>query len=194
MRRIKWGLVVPGGWFLILVGAAVILPPDSRSSARKTVPFLVLTVTWLLLTVAVLGGYFYRAWLRLPTVPNKGAYIAWLSFQIACALGAAVLLVSLFIPVHVDTIRESRERILQNNLQVMRMVIKQYTLDNQKRPQSLNDLVDAGYVSQTPTDPITRRNDTWALEWSTDPKTPGIVNIRSGSSAISSKKSAYHDW
>jgi general secretion pathway protein G len=80
------------------------------------------------------------------------------------------------------------------DLHVMRAIINQYTLDLQKRPKSLDDLVEAGYIKQTPTDPITRRNDTWDLEWSNDPKMPGIINIRSGSIATSSKGSAYHDW
>jgi len=89
--------------------------------------------------------------------------------------------------------RQAREWALEQSLHVTRAVIGQYTLDLQKRPQSLNDLVKAGYIKQTPTDPITRRNDTWDLEWSNDPKMPGIVNIRSGS-ITSSKGSAYHDW
>jgi len=193
-KPIKWGLVVPGGWLVILVAAAIILPPDSRRFALKTVLLLALTVAWLLLTVVALGVHFYRAWLRLPTVPNKAAYTAWLSFQIACTLAAAVMLVSLFVPVHVTTLRQAREWTLQQNLHVMRGSINQYTLDKQRRPQSLNDLVEAGYLRQTPVDPMSRRNDTWALEWSSDPKMPGIVNIRSGSTAISSKGSAYHDW
>ncbi len=191
---IKWGLVVPGGWLVILVAAPIILPPDSRRFALKTVPFLALTVAWLLLTVVALGVHFHRAWLRLPTVPNKAAYAVWLSFQIACTLAAAVMLVSLFVPVHVTTLRQSREWSLQQNLHVMRGIINQYTLDKQRRPQSLNDLVEAGYLRQTPSDPMTGRNDTWALEWSSDPKMPGIVNIRSGSTAISSEGSAYQDW
>lgn len=194
LKPIKWGLVIPGGWLVILVGAAIILPPGSRPFALKTVPFLVLIVAWLLLTAVALGVYFYRAWQRLPTVPNKAAYIAWLGFQIACTLAGAVMLVSLFVPVKVTTLRQAREWTLQQNLHVMRGIINQYTLDKRRRPQSLNDLVEAGYLRQTPADPVTRRNDTWVLEWSDDPKMPGIVNIRSGSTAISSNGSAYHDW
>jgi general secretion pathway protein G len=194
LKTIKWGIVVPGGWLVILVGAAIILPLDSRPFALKTVPLLALVVAWLLLTVSALGVYFYRAWRRLPTVTNKAAYAAWLSFQIACAIAAALMLASLFVPVRVTTLRQAREWTLQQNLHVMRGIINQYTLDKQSRPQSLNDLVEAGYLRQTPVDTMTRRNDTWVLEWSNDPKMPGIVNIRSGSTAVSTNGSAYHDW
>jgi len=193
-KAIKWGLVIPGGWFVILIGAAIFLPPHSTRFALRTVPLLALIVAWLLLTAIALVLYFYRAWLRLRTVPNKAAYAAWLSFQIACTLAVTVMLVSLFVPSYVTSPRQAREWALEQNLHVMRAIINQYTLDLQKRPQSLDDLVEAGYIKQTPTDPITRRNDTWDVGWSNDPKMPGIVNIRSGSIATSSKGSAYHDW
>ncbi|MGD0163630.1 MAG: hypothetical protein ABSB39_14270 [Candidatus Sulfotelmatobacter sp.] len=193
-KAIKWGLVIPGGWFVILIAAAIFLPPHSTRFALTTVPLLALIVAWLLLTAIVLVLYFYRAWLRLRTVPNKAAYAAWLSFQIACTLAAAVMLVSSFVPSYVTSPRQAREWAPEQNLQLMRAIINQYTLDLRKRPQSLHDLVEAGYIKQTPTDPITRRNDTWDLVWSNDPKMPGIVNIRSGSIATSSKGSAYHDW
>jgi general secretion pathway protein G len=63
----------------------------------------------------------------------------------------------------------------------MNQILNQYTLDNHKHPLSLDDLVAAGYLKQMPTDPMAERNDTWVLEWSDDPKTPGIVGIRSAS-------------
>jgi general secretion pathway protein G len=173
----------------------VLLPSaDSRPFAFRTVPLLVLIIVWLLLTVVALGVYFCRAWTRLRTVPNKTAYATWLTFQTVCVLAAAVALASLFVPSYVTTPRQAREFTLQQNLHVMRAILNQYALDLRRRPQSLDDLVEAGYIRWIPADPTTKRNDTWVLEWSDDPRMPGIVNIRSGSSSISSKGSAYHDW
>jgi general secretion pathway protein G len=63
----------------------------------------------------------------------------------------------------------------------MHVLISQYTRDLHKRPQSIDDLVTAGYLKRVPKDPLTGRNDTWVAEWSTEPKTPGIVGVRSGS-------------
>ena len=130
-------------------------PPNA--TCAKNCPFLALTVAWLLLTAIALFLYFYRAWLRLRTVPDKAAYAVWLSFEIACTLAFAVMPVSLFVPSYVTSPRQAREWALEQNLHVMRAVIGQYTLDLQKRPQSLDDLVKASYIKQTPTDPITRR-------------------------------------
>jgi len=99
---------------------------------------------------------------------------------IALALvGLTWLGVEMFVPSYVTSPREARERILRQDLFTMNQILSQYTLDNHKHPQSLDDLVAAGYLKQMPTDPMTGRNDTWVLEWSDDPKTPGIIGIRS---------------
>jgi general secretion pathway protein G len=93
-----------------------------------------------------------------------------------------------------DTVQGAREAVLRQNLFTMRTLLDQYAVDLHRRPQSLSDLVTAGYLKELPTDPITGRNDTWILLWSKDQKAPGIENIRSGSHAISSKGTAYEDW
>ncbi len=202
IKSIKWGLTISCGWLTILVGSAVLLPSGSRGFALPTVPLLVLITVWLLLTAVALVVYFYRAWMRLRTVPNKAAYATWLSFETACALALAVALASLFVPAYVPRFvpgyvtspQQAREWKLHQNLHVMRAILNQYVLDLRRRPQSLNDLVENGYIREIPPDPMTERNDTWVLQWSDDPKMPGITNVRSGSSSISSKGSAYHDW
>ena len=50
---------------------------------------------------------------------------------------------------------------LKNNLFTLRQVIDEYTYDKKKAPQSLQDLVAAGYLRDIPIDPITNRIDTW---------------------------------
>jgi general secretion pathway protein G len=195
MRSIRWGLAILGGWFVILGGAAIFVPSaQSTRFALRIVPLLALIIVWLSLTAVAVCFYFYRAWRRFPTVPNNAAYAVWFTFQIGCTLALTLTLVWLFVPSYVTTPRQAREWTLQHDLRVMRANINQYTLDKQKRPQSLNDLVEAGYIKRTPIDPMTRRNDTWVLELSNDPRMPGIVNIRSASTDMSSRGSAYHDW
>ena len=49
----------------------------------------------------------------------------------------------------------AREAVLRNDLFTLRSSIDQYTLDKQKAPQSLEDLVTAGYIKSIPKDPIT---------------------------------------
>jgi general secretion pathway protein G len=76
----------------------------------------------------------------------------------------------------------------------LRYLIRQYTVDLHRTPDSLDDLVVAGYLKEIPKDPMTGRNDTWTVERSRDPNLSGIINVHSGSNAVSRKGSAYRDW
>ena len=93
-----------------------------------------------------------------------------------------------------DSVQGSREAVLRQDLFTMRTLIPQYAADLHRRPQSLSDLVVAGYIKEMPIDPITGRNDTWVLVWSKDKKAAGIEDVRSGSHATSSKHTAYDNW
>lgn len=168
-KPVRWGFVVFCGWFLILITAAIILPPTTaRKPSGNFVPILVLAGVWLLLTVIALAAYFYRGWQRVSAVSNKTAFVAWLSFETACALALVCSLAWLLVPSYVTSPRQARERILQQDLFMMRAIISQYTLDRHKRPLSLDELVEAGYLKEVPTDPTTQRKDTWVVTCSSD--------------------------
>ena len=55
----------------------------------------------------------------------------------------------------------ARESVLKNELYGMRNAIDQYTQDKAKAPQSLDDVVSAGYLRMLPKDPFTNSNTTW---------------------------------
>ncbi|MGB9073367.1 MAG: hypothetical protein WCC22_12065 [Terriglobales bacterium] len=95
LKRIKWGLVLFWGWLVILISAAVILP--RAESKAIAFPILVLMLMWFLLSVVALVFYFYRAWRRVGAVPNKAAYIAWMSIETVFALAALAWLVWFFV-------------------------------------------------------------------------------------------------
>ena len=105
-----------------------------------------------------------------------------------------LLVFKLFFPDYSDSPAKMRELALQGNLSFLRAVIRDYTAEQHKRPQSLDDLILAGYLKRIPKDPMTGRDDTWVIERSRDTKTPGIVNVRSGASSSSSKGTKYADW
>ena len=93
----------------------------------------------------------------------------------------------------------AREAVLRNDLFTLRSCIDQYTLDKQKAPQSLDDLVSAGYIKSVPKDPITNASDTWVTEqedslMAIDQTQPGVVDVHSGSAEISTEGSAYNTW
>ena len=109
------------------------------------------------------------------------------------------ILVGIAIPMYQSIILRSKEAVLKANLHTLREAIDQYTADKKKAPQSLEDLVDAGYFREVPEDPITQSADTWEVVTDTTLAAPdqtesGITDVKSGSTAQSSEGTAYNTW
>ena len=93
----------------------------------------------------------------------------------------ALVAVQLLVPRYVTRAGQSRALKKNQDLRVMRAVIAQYTLDQQHRPHTLDDLVVAGYLRFVPLDPTTGHNDTWVVECSRNQGSPGIVGVDTNS-------------
>lgn len=109
------------------------------------------------------------------------------------------ILATLAIPSYVTAIKHAREAVLKEDLHVMRAAIDSYTMDKQKAPQSLDDLVQEGYLKTIPEDPITRSKDTWQTDTSdmmssVDQTDPGIVDVHSGAEESSTNGETYNSW
>jgi general secretion pathway protein G len=108
------------------------------------------------------------------------------------------ILLSIAIPIYSQSIMRARESVLRNDLAELNKLVQQYTLDKQKAPQSLEDLVSAGYIHQVPKDPMTGETN-WdtpqceVLE-SIDQQDPGICQVHSASTAMSTEGTAYNTW
>ena len=88
---------------------------------------------------------------------------------------------------------------LKEDLHVMRAAIDSYTMDKQKAPQSLDDLVQEGYLKEVPDDPMTHSNTTWVTDtsdsmYSLDETEPGIDNVHSGSQDTATDGQTYSLW
>jgi general secretion pathway protein G len=115
------------------------------------------------------------------------------------AMVIIAILAGIAIPIYRTMILSSREKTLKVNLHSLRDVIDQYAADKKKAPQTLQDLVDAGYFREIPQDPITGTNTTWETVFDTAVSSPdqtdsGISDVRSGSNAISTEGTAYNTW
>lgn len=109
------------------------------------------------------------------------------------------ILASISIPMYRAVVLQAKETVLKDNLRELRRVIDQYTADKKKAPKTLQDLVDAGYFRQLPEDPITGSKETWEPVMDTAISSPdqtdtGIVDVHSGSAAISSEGTPYNSW
>ena len=88
--------------------------------------------------------------------------------------------------------------VLKQDLYNLRNVIDQYKMDKQKAPQTLDDLVSAGYFRKVPVDPFTNQAD-WVIEQedqenAVDQQQPGINDVHSASNATSSLGTPYSEW
>ena len=119
--------------------------------------------------------------------------------ELMVVISIIVILMSVAIPRYQASILRARETVLKDDLYTMRSVIDEYTLDKQKAPQTLQDLVDAGYIKQLPKDPFTNTRDSWVPVqddslMSPDQTEPGIIDVHSGSDLSSSEGTAYNTW
>ena len=98
---------------------------------------------------------------------------------------------------HDETVSKAKEEVLKDDLRVMREMIKVYARDKGALPQSLEDLVRAGYLHSIPEDPMTGKPD-WKVTAGEDPKlgkgSKGVVDVHSSSSIKSSGGTAYSEW
>jgi general secretion pathway protein G len=129
--------------------------------------------------------------------PAKRSGFSLLELMIVITIIA--ILGAISIPMYRAVVLNAKETVLKDNLRTIRRVIDQYTADKKKAPQSLQDLVDGGYFRELPLDPITDSNSTWETVADTAISSPdqlesGIVDIHSGSTAISSEGTPYNTW
>jgi general secretion pathway protein G len=109
------------------------------------------------------------------------------------------ILATLAIPSYVSAIKHAREAVLKEDLHVLRAAIDSYTMDKQKAPQSLDDLVTDGYLKVVPEDPMTHSKDTWVTDssdamYSLDETEPGVNDVHSGSQDTGSDGQPYSSW
>ncbi len=94
----------------------------------------------------------------------------------------------------------ARAAVRRETLYNFRDTIDQFHADQGKYPDSLQELVDKGYLrKEIPTDPFTKTNNEWqtvAPPAPTDGSEPkgGIYDVHSGSKLIGSNNVPYNEW
>lgn len=109
------------------------------------------------------------------------------------------ILVAIAIPTYQKSLIRANETVLRSNLFTLRTMIDEYTYDKQKGPQTLQELVEQGYLREVPMDPITKSNQSWKIIMedalsSVSQTEPGIFDVRSGSDKKSLEGTMYSEW
>ena len=130
-------------------------------------------------------------------IRKQDAGFTLMELMIVMAIIGILMLIA--VPRFQAAVKQAQEAVLKEDLHVLRTAIDSYTMDKQKAPQSLDDLVQDGYLREVPVDPFTHSKDSWATETSDsmhslDQTEPGIDNVHSGSQDTGSDGQAYSTW
>jgi len=130
-----------------------------------------------------------------PDPPDSGFTL----IELLIVMVIIATLAAMAIPAYTRNVLAAKEAVLKEDLHVMRGAIDSYTVDKQKAPQSLDDLVTGGYLKAVPKDPITGRTDTWVTSQSDvlgtiDQTESGIDDVHSGAQQTSTDGTAYNTW
>jgi general secretion pathway protein G len=131
---------------------------------------------------------------------NPGSVLGFTLLEMMVVITIILILLSLATGRYQQSVVRAKEASLKQDLAVMRKAIDQYTLDKLAAPQSLDDLVSAGYLREVPTDPITGKKD-WLVDFETDvlfspeQSSTGVSNVHSASDRVSPfEGTAYNSW
>lgn len=117
--------------------------------------------------------------------------------ELMIVITVIIILAAIVLPQYQKTILATREAVLRDDLAKMRTLIDQFAADKQKLPQSLDELVSAGYMRELPKDPMTGQAD-WTVVTGEDPNSgsgeQGVVDVHSASGDISSEGTPYSEW
>jgi general secretion pathway protein G len=119
--------------------------------------------------------------------------------ELMIVMAVILILTAIAVPAYRGAVRQADEAVLKEDLHTMRSAIDSYTADKQKAPQTLDDLVQEGYLREIPMDPMTHSKDTWTTDMgdslhSLDQTDPGIDDVHSGSQDTGTDGQPYSTW
>src|ERR1043165_3401400 len=117
--------------------------------------------------------------------------------ELMIVISIIIILAAITLPQYQKTIMATREAVLRDDLRKMRSLIDQFAADKGRLPQSLDELVSAGYMREIPTDPFTGQKE-WQQDTGEDPNSlegqTGLTDVHSVAEDTSSDGTSYREW
>ncbi len=118
--------------------------------------------------------------------------------KIAIALAVTLLACTTVVELSAYAWQRHRERVLREDLALLRSTIADYSRIEHHAPHRLDDLVRDGYLIELPPDPFTEKVD-WDPDFAEVPESIdrehfGIVNVHSRSTQRARNGRAYCEW
>ena len=125
-------------------------------------------------------------------------FVGFTLLELMIVISVMMILMAVALPLYQHHVIQAREAVLKQNLETLRKVLEQYRLDKGQSPQSLDDLVTAGYLPKLPVDPMTGKAD-WVTEpedttEAVDPQQTGIGKVHSAATGTSLNEGEYSTW
>ena len=132
-------------------------------------------------------------------IRSRGGDAGFTLIELMIVMLIVAILSAIAIPAYLSSVKAAKEAVLREDLHVLRGAIDAYTADKEKAPQSLDDLVQAGYIKSLPVDPMTHSNTTWVTATddslsNLDQTDPGVNDVHSGSDQQGSDGQPYSSW
>ncbi len=148
--------------------------------------------------IADFGSRIKRGAAARPLLRIRNPQSGFTLLELMIVISILVILALIAMAQYNKTVLAAKEATLREDLFQMRRMIDQYYADKAKMPQSLDDLVTAGYLNEIPIDPMTDQRD-WQVEFGEDPgstdNSQGVINVRSASNDIdASGTRRYSEW
>jgi general secretion pathway protein G len=129
---------------------------------------------------------------------NRG-FRGFTLIEMMIVISIILILIAVAVPIYNQSVLRAKEAVLRQDLKTLRDQIDNYTMDKEKAPQTLDDLIQAGYLRKLPKDPFTDSTETWQVETtdtlqSLDQTEPGISDVHSGSDKVGSDGTPYNTW
>jgi len=136
-------------------------------------------------------------WNARPTGRRRTSGFTLIELMIVISI--MLILMSTAIPLYQQSIVRAKEAVLRDDLYTMRRAIDEFTMDKQRAPQALDEIVQAGYLRAIPKDPFTNSTDSWQVQnedvlMSVDQTQPGITDVHSGSNLMGTDGVAYSQY
>lgn len=135
--------------------------------------------------------------------PTGAAYASRLSpprrtgftlIELLVTMTVIALLLTLVTPRYLGAVSRAEETTLKTNLAVLRDAIDKFHADQERYPESLEQLVKLRYLRAVPLDPITKSSASWTVTPPDDPRKGAVFEVRSGSTGTGGDGTAYATW
>jgi general secretion pathway protein G len=117
--------------------------------------------------------------------------------ELITVISIIAILTAIALPNYKTAIILSKEAVLREDLFQFRDRIDQYYADKGRYPESLETLLEQGYLRKIPADPMTGSADWEVVAAEPDPDDPdasGVYDVHSASTAASTGGIHYNEW